>query len=96
MQLRSEGNITAHICDVLKDRGGTTFLDALDPLPDVAVCVVGLLGDQAASQCGPAAAEQVMKTNFVGPALLMGAPAERFEHRGSGVLVGVSSVAGDR
>ena len=50
LQLRSEGNVTAYICDVLKGRGRTTFLDALDPLlPDVAVCVVGLLGDQATS-----------------------------------------------
>ena len=37
-----------------------------------------------------------MRTNYVGPALLMGALAERFEQRGSGVLVGVSSVAGER
>ena len=37
-----------------------------------------------------------MWTNYVGPALLMGALAGRFEERGSGELVGVSSVAGDR
>ena len=37
-----------------------------------------------------------MRTNYVGPALLMGALAERFERRGGGVLVGVSSVAGER
>ena len=37
-----------------------------------------------------------MRTNYLGPALLMGALAERFERRGSGVLVGVSSVAGER
>ena len=96
LQLRSGGAVTACICDVLEDRGGATFLGALDPLPDVAVCVVGLLGDQAASQRDPAAAEQVMKTNFVGPALLMGVLAEQFARRGAGVLVGVSSVAGDR
>ena len=96
LQLRSGGAVTACICDVLEDRGGATFLDTLDPLPDVAVCVVGLLGDQAASQRDPAAAEQVMKTNFVGPALLMGVLAEQFARRGAGVLVGVSSVAGDR
>lgn len=36
-----------------------------------------------------------MRTNYVGSALLMGAMAERFERRGSGVVVGVSSVAGE-
>ena len=37
-----------------------------------------------------------MRTNYVGPAQLMGALAERFARRGHGVLVGVGSVAGDR
>ena len=37
-----------------------------------------------------------MRTNYVGPALLLGALAERFAQRGSGVLVGVGSVAGER
>ena len=75
---------------------GYALLGALDPLPDVAICVVGLLGDQIRSERDGAAAERVMRTNYVGPALLLGALAERFAQRGSGILVGVSSVAGDR
>ena len=55
-----------------------------------------LLGEQAASERDAAAAERVMRTNYVGPALLLGALAERFAARGSGILVGVSSVAGER
>ena len=38
----------------------------------------------------------MLRTNFEGPALLLGLLAERFLARGSGTLVGVSSVAGDR
>ena len=96
LQVRTGGAVTSLYWDALCDGGGASFLDALDPLPDVAVCVVGLLGDQAESQRDGVAAERVMRTNYVGPALLMGALAERFEQRGSGVLVGVSSVAGER
>ena len=95
LRVRTGVAVTAHRCDVLED-GGVSLLDTLDPLPDVAVCIVGLLGDQAESQRDGAAAEHVMRTNYVGPALLMGALAERFERRGGGVLVGVSSVAGER
>ena len=94
--VRTAVAVTAHPCDVLDEDGGVSLLDALDPLPDVAVCVVGLLGNQAESQRDGGAAERVMRTNYVGPSLLMGALAERFERRGSGVLVGVSSVAGER
>ena len=96
IRVRTGAVVTLHCGDALRDDGGVSMLDALDPLPEVAVCVVGLLGDQAESQRDIVAAERVMRTNYVGPALLMGALAERFERRGSGVLVGVSSVAGER
>ncbi len=96
LRVRTGAAVTSHCWDALRDGGGASLLDTLDPLPDVAVCVVGLLGDQAESQRDGVAAERVMRTNYVGPALLMGALAERFEQRGSGVLVGVSSVAGER
>ena len=71
-------------------------VDALEPLPDLAVCFVGLLGDQSESERDTAAATRVMRANYTAPALLLGALALRFERRGSGTLVGVTSVAGDR
>ena len=37
-----------------------------------------------------------MRSNFEGPSLLLGLFAEQFLGRGTGTLVGVSSVAGDR
>ncbi len=96
MRARTAGAVTAHRCDVLDVDGGVSLLDALEVLPDVAVCVVGLAGDQRAAQGDGAVAQRVMRTNYVGPALLLAALAERFEQRGCGVLAGVSSVAGDR
>jgi decaprenylphospho-beta-D-erythro-pentofuranosid-2-ulose 2-reductase len=38
----------------------------------------------------------VMRTNYEGPSLLLGEIANRFETRGSGSIIGISSVAGDR
>lgn len=96
LRAAADGAVTAHRCDVLDADGGVSLLDALDALPDVAVCVVGTMGDERAARRDGAAAERIMRTNYVGPALLTAALAERFERRGSGVLVGVSSVAGDR
>lgn len=72
------------------------WIDRLPSLPGTVVCVVGLLGDQDVSARDAAAAERVMATNYVAPALLLGEFANRMEARGSGVIVGVSSVAGDR
>ena len=93
---RSGASVTTQHCDVLEKDVGSALLVALNPLPDVAICVVGLLGAQDRSERDGAAAERVMRTNYVGPALLLGALAQRFAQRGSGILVGVSSVAGDR
>jgi NAD(P)-dependent dehydrogenase (short-subunit alcohol dehydrogenase family) len=60
------------------------------------VCVVGEMGNQQQAQGDLAHAAMVIRTNFEGPALLLGALAERFAARGHGSIVGVSSVAGDR
>jgi short-subunit dehydrogenase len=38
----------------------------------------------------------VIRSNFEGPAMALAELANRFEARGSGVLVGISSVAGER
>ena len=60
------------------------------------MCAVGLLGDQAISEKDAASARLVMDTNYVAPALLLGEIANRMEQRGSGTIVGISSVAGER
>jgi decaprenylphospho-beta-D-erythro-pentofuranosid-2-ulose 2-reductase len=62
----------------------------------VVVSVIGLLGDQARAEADPDHAATIMRSNFEGPALILGLFAERFLSRGSGTIVGISSVAGDR
>ncbi|MDE0658672.1 MAG: SDR family NAD(P)-dependent oxidoreductase, partial [Gammaproteobacteria bacterium] len=95
--LRLRGvSVEIHRCDVQNENAGVSLLDALSATPDIAVCTVGMLGDQSAASENLATAEVIMRTNYTGPALLMGELANRFEQRGSGVLVGISSIAGDR
>ena len=94
VRVRASVAVATYRCDVLEADGGVSLLGDLEPLPDVAVCVVGLL-DSRAEHDGEVAS-RVMRTNYTGPALLLAALAARFEARGGGVLVGISSVAGDR
>ncbi len=93
---RTPASVSVHRFDVLDTDGLTAFVEGLPALPDTAVCVVGELGDQSRAQGDLGHATMVMRTNFEGPALLLGILAERFVARGSGTIVGVSSVAGDR
>lgn len=88
--------VTLHDFDALDVAGHEAFVDGLPTLPGVAVCAVGLMGEQAENEADPAKAVAVMRSNFEGPAVILGVLADRFVARGSGTLVGISSVAGDR
>jgi len=93
---RTGAEVTVHQLDILETSSFDAFIETLPQLPETVVCVVGELGDQARAQKDMAHATRLMRTNFEGPALLLGLFAERFIARGSGTIVGVSSVAGDR
>jgi len=61
-----------------------------------AVVAFGLLGDPQKARDDPREADRIFRTNFNGAASVLGHLANHFEGRGSGFLVGLSSVAGDR
>ena len=96
IQLRYGVQVSAHRFDILDTAGHNEFLDALPVLPDIVICVVGLLGNQEENQRDMSIATKVMRSNYEGPAMILGLIANRFEGRGSGTLVGIASVAGDR
>lgn len=96
LALRHDVPVTIHEFDALATDTHSDFVDGLPELPEIAVCAVGLLGNQAESEKDMAAAVLIMRTNYEGPASVIGELANRFEARGSGVLVGISSVAGER
>jgi len=96
LEVRYQVEATLHEFDALDTGNHAAFLDALPDLPGIAVCAVGLMGDQAENETDAEKAARVMRSNFEGPALILGELANRFAARGSGILVGISSVAGDR
>lgn len=93
---RTGATVTAHEIDILQTGSFETFVDGLPTLPDTAVCVVGLMGDQSQAESDLNYATTIMRSNFEGPALILGLLADRFLARKAGVIVGVSSVAGER
>ena len=54
------------------------------------------MGNQLESENSIEASSIVMRSNYEGPASILGLLANKFEQRGSGCLVGISSVAGER
>lgn len=96
MALRYGVEVTLHDLDVLDTASFGPFIDGLPSLPHIAVCAVGLMGEQEDNEKDMEQAARVLRSNFEGPALLFSELANRFAARGAGVLVGISSVAGDR
>jgi short-subunit dehydrogenase len=95
LRLRYGVIATVHEYDAL-DRDPNAFVNALPTLPDIAICAVGLMGSQAECEGDPTSAAIVIRSNFEGPAAMLGELATRFAARESGTLVGISSVAGLR
>lgn len=82
--------------DILDLAGHAAFVDGLGGVPGTVICVVGLLGVQKEAENSWVQAELMVRTNYLGPACLLGEIANRMQVRGSGCIIGLSSVAGDR
>lgn len=81
--------------DVLSD-DPDGFFAGLGTVPGTVVMVAGLLGDQAVSAGDDAAAKLVMDSNYAGPARYLLAAARVMKGKAGSVIIGISSVAGDR
>lgn len=94
--LRYNVPVSLHEFDALDLSSHDAFVAQLPELPETAVCAVGMMGQQSQNEQDLEAAACVMRSNFEGPASILAVLANRFEERGHGTLVGISSVAGER
>lgn len=70
--------------------------EALSGQVDLVLVAHGVLGEQARAEASFAEAERVLRTNFLSVVALLTPAANHLERQGSGTLVVISSVAGDR
>ncbi|MEL6573355.1 MAG: SDR family oxidoreductase [Pseudomonadota bacterium] len=96
MALRFGVEVSLAEFDALATESHASFVESLPLLPEIAVCAVGTMTDQTESETDSEAAIRMMRSNYEGPASIMSALATQFEARGSGTLIGISSVAGER
>lgn len=96
IETRAGAEVSVHAFDVLETDQFAPFIASLPVLPDTVVCVVGHMGAQQRDQTDLVSATVTLRTNFEAPSLLLALFSDRFQARGSGTIVGVSSVAGDR
>jgi short-subunit dehydrogenase len=82
--------------DALQSETHQSFYESLNPKPDVTVCVFGFMGDQQRSEQDWTACDKVIHSNYTGAVSILNAVANHYEANRKGVIVGVSSVAGER
>lgn len=96
LELRYGVSVSLHEFDVLAIDSHQAFVNGLPQQPQVAVCTIGLMGQQADDERDIKALIEVIRSNYEGPASILSVLANMFESRGSGTIVGIGSVAGDR
>ncbi|MEM7040276.1 MAG: SDR family NAD(P)-dependent oxidoreductase, partial [Bacteroidota bacterium] len=87
---------SAHEFDAVDYDTHADFYAALEPKPEVVVCVVGYMPEQEESETDLAKARAVMATNYIGCANILSLAANDMAARKSGTIIGISSVAGER
>lgn len=72
------------------------FYESLAEKPDIVICLFGLLGDQQEAQRDWKHCAEIIASNYTGAVSILNVVANDFERRKKGVIIGVSSVAGER
>lgn len=82
--------------DALDYASHPSFYNNLPFHPDVTICIFGYLGDQQKAATDWKEAENIIQSNFTGAVSILNIVAEDYKQKKSGVIAGISSVAGER
>jgi decaprenylphospho-beta-D-erythro-pentofuranosid-2-ulose 2-reductase len=87
---------TVHEFDALNYGSHEQFFNTLPGMPDVTVCVFGLLGEQEMACTDWKHCEQIIETNYTGAVSILNIISKKYGEQKKGTIVGISSVAGER
>ncbi|MET6997280.1 SDR family oxidoreductase [Chitinophaga defluvii] len=96
LKIRHEVTASCHTFDATDFNSHQAFYDGLPVKPDVTICVFGYLGDQEKGQTNWEEAARIIHTNYTGAVSVLNVVATAYAARKQGVIVGISSVAGER
>jgi decaprenylphospho-beta-D-erythro-pentofuranosid-2-ulose 2-reductase len=96
LSIRYQVSVECFLFDATHYRKHRVFFDELPTEPDIVICTFGVLGSQSSAQVNWEECSSILDSNFIGAVSILNIIANRMEARKSGVIVGVSSVAGNR
>jgi short-subunit dehydrogenase len=96
IQIRHDAVVASVSFDALNFQSHEQFYKSLESKPDIVICVFGLLGDQVQAQSDWKSCVDIINSNYTGAVSILNVIANDFEERKQGLIVGISSVAGER
>src|SRR5690625_2562664 len=93
---RFNTRVTCHPFDATNFNSHATFVRDLPVLPDVVVYAAGAMAEQKEAEADWTKIKNMIEVNYMGAVSVINQLASHFKERGTGCLVGISSVAGDR
>jgi short-subunit dehydrogenase len=96
IRIRFDRQVECVELDVLDYESHQTCYETLVAQPVGVIVFVGYLGDQISAQSDFSETRKIVDTNYLGNISFLNVVANDFESRGSGFIIGVTSVAGDR
>jgi short-subunit dehydrogenase len=96
LQIRHNRKCTIHAFDALDYASHAAFYNSLSPKPDVSICVIGYMNDNEKVIQDWAETAKTINTNYTGAVSILNLIAADYTQKGSGTIVGISSVAGNR
>jgi short-subunit dehydrogenase len=96
LKVRSEVNAMTALFDAVDFDSHAAFYNSLPVKPDAVIAVFGYMGDQTEARNNFEEARKTIDVNYTGMVSILSIVADDFEARGSGDIIGISSVAGDR
>jgi short-subunit dehydrogenase len=96
IHIRNGRSASLHEFDAANFSGHAAFWTALDPKPAITCCIFGYLGDQIKAQTHWTECSNILNANYTGAVSILNIVANDYEAAGSGTIIGISSVAGER
>lgn len=96
LSVRSGAIASLHEFDALDFTSHASFFSSLDPVPDISICVFGYLGENEVAIRNWKEAEKIIHSNYTGAVSILNIIGEAYGKKKSGIIVGISSVAGER
>jgi decaprenylphospho-beta-D-erythro-pentofuranosid-2-ulose 2-reductase len=96
LSIRGAVQVTVQYFDALDYGSHEAFYASLPHVPEVTVCAFGYLGDQEKGLTDWKETQRILGTNYIGAVSILNIIASDYARLKKGIIVGISSVAGDR